>query len=223
MPPYFSVYYSFPFSTYNESFVGEIYNIIFSQFPFKSGYWMSEKNTLEEIISWNASKLSNKFKLGFDQHVKHGYKQILLESDLYRHLRLFWMYHSNEIVLNLILPEDDIFLDDEFLKYDSTKVEPLLHISMKIWDSFKANTIQTCHELGAPTSSEDVLNGKQPSTEPFSIVLPEASSRLEEVLNDKFLVKKLNHGVLIIEKDLVDKSSLSLHPMEEWDDGFKSK
>lgn len=129
MPPYFSVHYSFPCSTYNESFVSEIYNIIFSRFPFKSGYWMSEKNTLEEIIKWNTSKLAKKFKLGFDQHVKHDYKQILLESDLFRHLRLYWMYESNEIVLHLILPEDDIFVNDKYLKYDSTKLVPLLNIS----------------------------------------------------------------------------------------------
>ncbi|MCQ6561612.1 hypothetical protein [Paenibacillus mendelii] len=201
MPPYFSVHYSFPFSTYNESFVSEIYNIIFSQFPYKSGYWMSEKNTLEEIISWNTSKLAKKFKLGFDQHVKHDYKQILLESDLFIHLRLYWMYESKEIVLHLILPEDDIFLDDKFLKYDSTKLVPLLNISEKIWDSFEVNTIQTYHELGAPTSYKDVLDGEQPSSEPFSIVSTEDLSRIEKVLNDKFLVRKLNRGFLIIQKE----------------------
>ncbi|CAH1059587.1 hypothetical protein PAECIP111894_05799 [Paenibacillus pseudetheri] len=202
MPPYFSVHYSFPFSTYNESFVSEIYNIIFSQFPFKSGYSMSEKNTLEEIIKWNTSKLAKKFKLGFDQHVKHDYKQILLESDLFRHLRLYWMYESNEIVLHLILPEDDIFVDDKYLKYDSTKLVPLLNISEKIWNSFEVNTIQTYHELGAPTSYKEVLDAEQPSSEPFSIVSNEALSRIKNVLNDKFLVKELNRGSLIIQKEI---------------------
>ncbi|MEK5395471.1 hypothetical protein [Paenibacillus sp. FSL K6-2859] len=202
MPPYFSVHYSFPFSTYNESFVSEIYNIIFSRFPFKSDYSMSEKNTLEEIIKWNTSKLAKKFKLGFDQHVKHDYKQILLESDLFRHLRLYWMYESNEIVLHLILPEDDIFVDDKYLKYDSTKLVPLLNISEKIWNSFEVNTIQTYHELGAPTSYKEVLDAEQPSSEPFSIVSNEALSRIKNVLNDKFLVKELNRGSLIIQKEI---------------------
>jgi len=202
MPPYFSVHYSFPFSTYNESFVSEIYNIIFSQFPYKSGYWMSEKNSLEEIISWNTSKLAKKFKLGFDQHVKHDYKQILLESDLFRHLRLYWMYELNEIVLNLILPEDDVSRYDEFLKYDSTKLLPLLNISEKIWDSFEVNTIQTYHELGAPTSYKDILDGGQPSSEPFCIVSTEALSRIEKVLNHMFLVKKLKRGFLVIQKEI---------------------
>lgn len=46
-----------------------------------------------------------------------------------------------------------------------------------------------------------MLNGVRPSTEPFSIVSPEALSRIEDVLNDKFLVKRLTHGFLIIKKD----------------------
>ncbi|WP_231573395.1 hypothetical protein NSQ90_07005 [Paenibacillus sp. FSL H7-0737] len=163
---------------------------------------MSEKNTLEEIIKWNTSKLAKKFKLGFDQHVKHDYKQILLESDLFRHLRLYWMYESNEIVLHLILPEDDIFVNDKYLKYDSTKLVPLLNISEKIWDSFEVNTIQTYHELGAPTSYKELLDGEQPSSEPFSIVSTEALSRIKNVLNDKLLVKELNRGFLIIQKEI---------------------
>jgi len=201
MPPYFSVHYSLPYSTFTQNFVGDIYNTIFSGFPFKSGYWMSENNTLEEIISWNTSLLAKKFKLGFDQHVKHDYKQILLESDLYSHLRLFWMYQSNEIVLHLIVPEDDIFLDNGFLRYDSSKLLPLLNLSVKICDSFGVNTIQTYHELGAPTSYKKVLSGQQPSTEPFSILLPEVFSQFEDILNHKFIVKKFNRGVLLIEKD----------------------
>ncbi|KUP24266.1 hypothetical protein AWJ19_13700 [Paenibacillus sp. DMB5] len=201
MPPYFSVHYTFPYSTYNKSFVNDIYTMIFSQFPFKSGYWMAEKNTLEEIVSWNTSKLAKKFKLGFTQHVKHDYKQMLLESELYRHLRLYWMYESNEIVLNLILPEDDIFLDNKYLKYDSTKLVPLFNISEKIWESFGVNTIQTYHEIGAPTSYKDILDGELPSTEPFSIVSPEAYSRITDALKDKFIVRAIENGVLIIEKD----------------------
>lgn len=162
---------------------------------------MSENNTLDEIISWNTSKLAKKFKLGFDQHVKHDYKQVLLESDLFRHLRLYWMYESKEIVLHLILPEDDIILDDEFLKYDRTKLVPLLYVSEKIWDSFEVNTIQTYHELGAPTSYKNVLDGKQPSSEPFSIVSTE-DLNIEKVQNDKFVIKKLNRGFLIIQKEI---------------------
>ncbi|WP_405082878.1 hypothetical protein ACI48J_11760 [Paenibacillus chitinolyticus] len=203
MAPYFSVHYSFPYSTFTQDFVSEIYNVIFNYFPFKSGYWMSENNTLEEIINWNTSLLAKKFKLGFDQHVKHDYKQILLDSDLYSHLRLFWMYQSNEIVLHLIVPEDDIFLDDELLRYDNSKLLPLLNLSVKIWDSFEANTVQTYHELGAPTSYKKVLNGQHPSTEPFCILVSEALSRFENKLNGNFLAKKLlKHGVLIIKEDL---------------------
>ncbi|NUU61123.1 hypothetical protein HPT30_12270 [Paenibacillus sp. JW14] len=201
MPPYFSIQYSFPFSTFKESFVSDIYNTIFSQFPFKSGYWMSENNSLEEIISWNTSKLSKKFKLGFSQHVKHDYKQILLESELFRHFRLYWMYQSNEIVLNMILPEDDLFVDDEYIKYDSTRLVLLLNISVKIWNSFEINTIQTYHELGAPTRYKDVLNGEQPSTEPYSILSPEAYSPIKNALNDNFIVREFKNGVLVIEKD----------------------
>lgn len=47
-----------------------------------------------------------------------------------------------------------------------------------------------------------MVNGERPSTEPFSIVSPEALILIENVLNDKFLVKKLNHGFLIIRRTM---------------------
>lgn len=66
------------------------------------------------------------------------------------------------------------------------------------------NTIQTYHELGAPTSHRKVLNGQQPSTEPFSVLLPEVFSRFGNVLSDKVLVMKFNHGVLLLANDCIN-------------------
>ncbi|MCD1259425.1 hypothetical protein B5M42_011325 [Paenibacillus athensensis] len=200
MPPYFSVHYSFPYSIFTPNFVGDMYNTVFRSFPFRSGYWISENHTLEEIVNWNTSLLEKKFKLGFDQHVKHDYRQILLYSELYSHLRLFFMYRSNEIELHLIIPENDILLDDEFLRYDSSKVLPLLDLSLKIWNSFGVNTIQTYHELGAPISYKKIMQGQPPSTAPFSI-LPEINNQFKNNLDDKFFVKELNQGMLLFEKD----------------------
>ncbi len=91
---------------------------------------------------------------------------------------------------------------DIFVYIGCTKLEPLLHISEKIWDSFEVNTIQTYHELGAPTSYKNVLDGELPSSEPFSIVSNEDINRIKNVLNDQFLMKKLNRGVLILQKDI---------------------
>ncbi|MEO3946311.1 hypothetical protein [Gorillibacterium sp. CAU 1737] len=204
MPAYLSVEFSFPYSTFTQDFVSEIYSVVFSCFPFKTGYWMSEKNTLEEIIRWNASLLAKKFELGYDQHVKHDYKQVLLDSDLYRHLRLFWMYQSDEIGLHLIVPEADLFLDRKLLKYDNSKVLPLLNLSVKLADSFVVNTVQTYHELGEAVPLKIVSNGQQPSTEPFSIVGSEAFRRFESKIGSAFSTTKLKHGVLIMKEDLFE-------------------
>ena len=47
---------------------------------FKSGYWESDGNSIEEIINWNSKLLTKKFQLGYDEHVKNDYKQVLLKS-----------------------------------------------------------------------------------------------------------------------------------------------
>ncbi|WP_145147006.1 hypothetical protein [Paenibacillus xylanexedens] len=208
MPAYFSIEYSFPYNDFSINFTQEIYETIFEDFPFKSGYWNSEGNSLEEIIAWNSKLLSDKFKLGFDQHVKHNYKQMLLQSDQFSHLRLFWMYQTDEIVLHLILPENEVELENHYWKFKREQIAPLLNLSLKIWEKHELNMVQTYKELGESTEIEHVLKGELTASEPFSII---KSGIFENHHNDLDNREKIviNKGMLIIEQeymDLLDKS-----------------
>lgn len=208
MPAYFSVEYSFPYSHFSSSVTQEIYETIFEDFPFKSGYWNSEGNSLEEIIAWNSKLLSDKFELGFDQHVKHNYKQILLQSDRFSHLRLFWMYQTDEILLHLIVPENEIDLENEYWKFSREQVAPLLNLSLKIWEKHELNMVQTYRELGESTELEHVLKGELTSSEPFSII-KSGIFRNYQTDHDNCEKIVINKGILTIEQEyinLLDKS-----------------
>lgn len=202
MPPYFSVHYSFPYDYFSSNFTKNVYETIFEFFPFKSGYWESESknNSLEEIISWNSKLLSKKFKLGLNQHVKNDYKQMLLHSDQYSHLRLFWIYHSNEITLHLILPEDEVELNDNTWRFDGSQLAPLLQLSIRLWNKHRVNTVQTYRELGAPVNLRRILKGELASTDPFSIIGSEPFEKLER-LESKYKTIMIDKGALIIEQD----------------------
>lgn len=202
MPTYFSIQYSFPYDYFYANFTQEIYETIFECFSFKSGYWNSEDNNLEEIISWNSKLLSDKFKLEFDQHVRHNYKQVLLQSNQFSHLRLFWTYQSNEIILHLILPEDEIELDDDSWKFNGEQIAPLLNLSVKIWEKYRLNMVQTYRELGAPVSLREVLKGKLASTDPFSIMGFELFEK-QENLESNYKTIVIKNGLLIIEQEYV--------------------
>jgi hypothetical protein len=92
MPPYYSIEITFAKDKIVDSFVEKIYNTIFeSGFPFKSGYWFAEHMTLKRIIKVNQDKLIKGFKLGFTQHVRHNYKQMLLDTILYSEMRVYWI------------------------------------------------------------------------------------------------------------------------------------
>ncbi|MBP1893493.1 MULTISPECIES: hypothetical protein [Paenibacillus] len=200
MPPYFSVHYSFPYDYFSSNFTKNVYETIFEFFPFKSGYWESKNNSLEEIISWNSKLLSKKFKLGLNQHVKNDYKQMLLHSDQYSHLRLFWIYHSNEITLHLILPEDEVELNDNTWRFDGSQLAPLLQLSIRLWNKHRVNTVQTYRELGAPVNLRRILKGELASTDPFSIIGSEPFEKLER-LESKYKTIMIDKGALIIEQD----------------------
>jgi hypothetical protein len=201
MPPYFSVYYSFPYTSVSDQFVSEVYSVFFNYFPYKSGYWQAEKNSLEEIISWNSDLLTRKFELGFDQHVMHDYKQLLLESEKHEHLRLFWNYQNNEVTLHMITPEHEVLLDDKSWRFNGERIYNLINLSVKLWENQKLNVVQTYHELDAPESLSKVCKGVQPRTNPFCIVDEQTFLKLEKQLETKYYIKHIKNGVMIIERD----------------------
>ncbi|MBH5320308.1 hypothetical protein I6N90_21180 [Paenibacillus sp. GSMTC-2017] len=202
MPQYFSVVYSFPYSSVSDQFVNQIYSIIFKHFPFKSGYWNSENNSLDEITRWNSELLLRKFELGYDQHVMHNYKQILLASKQYEHLRIFWNYHDDEVQLHLIVPEYEILLDDEGWRFEGEHIIAFISLSVELWENQKLSLIQTHLEMDTAESLSNVLNGVVPLSNPFCIVNDEVFTNLENQLEAKcYCIKQLKNGVIIIERE----------------------
>lgn len=200
MPAYFSIEYSFPYDCFSSDFTRNIYETVFEDFPFQSGYWNSEENSLEEIIAWNSKLLSEKSELGYDQHVKHNYKQILLQSHQFSHLRLFWMYRHDEVVLHLILPEDEIQLEDDSEALNKIQIAPLLHLSLKILKKYEVNMVQTYRELGEPAGLKDIADGEFPLTDPFSFVRSDLFKETSDVPNNFEKVAQ-DKGILLIEKE----------------------
>lgn len=202
MPPYFSVYYSFPYSSVSGQFVNKVYSVFFNYYPFKSGYWESEKNSLDEITNWNSDLLSRKFELGFDQHVMHDYKQILLASKNHRELRLFWNYQDDEVQLHMIVPEHEVLLEYKSWRFNGDRIINFINLSVDLWENQKLNVIQTYHELDAPETLSNVFNGLQPKTNPFCIVNDATFSKLEKQLeSNSYHIKNLKNGVMVIERD----------------------
>lgn len=148
MPAYFSVEVSFKKDILYPDLVKDIYSIFFkSGYQFKSGFWFGEKMTLDEIIQWNQNHLQNKFKLGFTQHVKYDYQQILLDSNNYSEMRLFWMYKNDRIELNLIIPKYDILQYSEKITFIEDKIHPIITIAKNLWNTAVVSAIQACVEF----------------------------------------------------------------------------
>ncbi|MNJ55875.1 hypothetical protein D3C77_513940 [compost metagenome] len=76
----------------------------------------------------------------------------------------------------------------------------MVYLSIEIWNNHKANHVQTYLELGAPVRNMKVMQGEQPSTEPFCIVGIEPFKMLEDSLENKYSKKAINNGILILEQ-----------------------
>lgn len=201
MPPYYSVYYSFPYSSFSQHFVKTIYETIFVYFPFQSGYWGSENNSLDEIMNWNTDLLNRRFELGYNDHYKNDYKQLLLHSEVHSHLRLFWNFSSEDgITLHMITPERDVQQDDGSWRLIGGHIKDFINLSVDLWETGLVLTVQTYHELDAPKSQADIESGNLPSTEPFCIIDRNTYMKLENELEKSYLTKSIKDGVLIIER-----------------------
>lgn len=206
MPAYLSVESLLDKNIIYPNFVKDVYTAFFKMgYKFKSGYWVGADMRLEQIIEWNQKLLEKRFRLGLKQHVKHDYRQILLETDLYDEIRLFWMYLDCGINLTLLVPESNVINDVCECKYISEKITPLIDISCSLWETGFITLIQSCTEIeGIGVSVEQVKKGKVPNTNPFSIVSQGLVEKYLKSLSDKMKVRKIKEdGILLIRPDLL--------------------
>ena len=205
MPAYFSVEFSFEKSQLYPNFVEDIYASFFNNgFNFQSGYWEAEHDSLDKIIAWNQKLLEKEFKLGFRQHVKHDYKQILLNTRMYEHMRLFWMYVGKEIKLSLIIPEYDLITEDSNYKFFEDKILPIIELSKSIWNTGLPQLIQSCLELDTGgISIKQLKEGEIPNINPFCILKSSAVDIIAGSLNGMDSGYIENNGVLVLDRSLI--------------------
>lgn len=153
----------------------------------------------ESIISWNQERLDKNFRLGWTQHWREGYQQFLLRHPFYSHCRV--ITSSNNIMV--IVPEKAITLP-EFEWYEGIKsvscelIKPLKELSLSVWSTGVATSIQTVPELGNYISYKKLLEGTLPSMCPFTIVDNSLAKQIQQ-LNPNCQIKeeKLSTGVLL--------------------------
>lgn len=206
MPAYFSIEILFEKDILYPSFVRDVYTSIFQTgHRFKRGYWYGEDMSLEQIINWNQRKLEEKFKLGLKEHVKHDYKQILVDTNKCSEMRLYWLYLNDVINLHLIIPEADVlhpklnsfFLDDE--------INPLIEIACCIWNTGLVTAIQTCIEFDeVEFEISKIEKGQLPLIHPFCIINKECAEKSKTSLKENFTFRRLNNnGLLIVDNLLI--------------------
>jgi hypothetical protein len=216
MPPYFSIELAFPYSSLNSSFVLEFYSVLFSKYPYKSGFWNSESNTLDEIIIWNQQLLENKFILGFDEHVNNDYKQILLMSETFSELRHFWSYSKYEIRGTILIPEYDVLTDEDVWRFSSNQFDEIKDFCEWIWVNSSIEILQTCLEMdGGPINTSKINTGVQPYTHPISIVSEKTFKDLKGIKESIVIKSTEKNGVMMIDQRLRGWPEYEINSMEK--------
>ena len=203
MPAYFSMTIHFEHKRIEPDFVREIYSQIMSNgFGFKSGFWFHRDANLDEIIKWNQKLLEKGFKLGFTQHVKHDYMQILFLTNHYSELRGYWHYSDKEVTFSLIVPEGDILNCEGGSFFLKDKVMPLKKLAIKLWEQGMVDAIQTNVELeDGSYALSDILSGKDISANPYAILSEKAYKKFSTDYFKQMKLNKIKNNGVIIETD----------------------
>lgn len=205
LPSYFSIEFSFPYHALNNTFVRDFYSSLFSKYPYKSGYWNSESNTLDEIITWNQKHLENKFILGYNEHVSNNYKQILLTSYTFSEIRHFWNYRRNEISCSLIIPEFDVLAEVDTWKFKASMFQQIEDLCRHLWEVSPIYILQSCLEMdGGPISTNKLKAGAQPSINPISILKQDTFEKIKGLKKSLEVTKITRQGIMIVDKELIE-------------------
>jgi hypothetical protein len=163
MPAYMDTQFEFPQSRAH-GLVRRFYDALrdggaayMSVFP----WGCSADMPLDEVVLWNQEKLNSRFTLGYDQSVRHDYRQILVALQPFSSARVFILLAEAAVRFHLIVPESDVA---------SHGPASLFALAGSVWDSMKPRSIQTYGELGAPVSHGKLSAGAMPSAELFAFV-----------------------------------------------------
>lgn len=142
---------------------------------FTEGYWGSEGDSYDEIISWNQQKLEQNFELGRTEHYSHDYKQMCFQYAAFSETRLFIgnQQEDTHFSFDLIFPQNDLFDEDApkpwVLRAD--QLEKVETLAIHLWETGTMDCIQACWELSdGPVSYRDIAAGSPPQIAPFCII-----------------------------------------------------
>lgn len=198
MPPYFSIEIQFPYTCVNDSLVQQVHAVLFDNLPFRSGYGNDEHLSADEIADWNGRLLTNRFQLGFTEHYSKGYKQVLLESEVFSEVRMFWSCQEDSIVMTCIIPESDVLLEEDVWMFDPVRMEVLRKICIHIWNNTPAACLQTCLEGdGGPVGMNRLQAGDLPSIDPIAIV-PSALAAMQPNLKPTIQIQTIPKAGLLL-------------------------
>lgn len=176
MPAYFSIDFQYKKSDLRSSTVKDFFEKLLScGLLYKSGFWDSEMDSLEEMLVWNQRKLEDDFELGYTEHYSRDYKQMLFEFHDFSEVRLIVNNYSenNSFSFCLIIPEDDFVEYDDMgnTKRLTHRMKLVEEFACRIWKTGDVCCIQTAWECSdCVTNIFDIMNGMEPLVEPFAIV-----------------------------------------------------
>lgn len=206
MPAYFSIGIEFDRHDINCDTVRNFHLYLENiGLKFKSGYWGSENDSLDEIIVHNQKLLENNFQLGMTEHFSHDYKQSLFEYSDFSEVRGFILNNSpveHEYEYIIIIPESEVINytpNEDIFKKKETDI--LAELAVKLWNIPSVKSIQTGLECSDPITPENKINnGILPLMNPFAIISEKCLNALDI---SKLEVKTLaSGGCLLIPKNI---------------------
>ena len=168
--------------------VGAFYDAFFGNGVTFNGVfaWYCDADlTLEQIVEWNQSKLDSDFVLGYDEHVKHNYRQIMLAVDPFSECRLILSNCESDISFQCIVPEREI---------NKGNAGSLEHACQRAWSQLPIQSVESYGELGEPVGAKAITSGKPPSADLFAMVDYDCTQH-EYVRH--FTLKRMNRGYLL--------------------------
>lgn len=198
MPAYFSLTLQFDKNKIADNLSQRVCSaVINGGFPFISGYWFHEEETLDEITSKNQELLNEELTLGLSQHAKHDYAQLLFDSE-YSEMRGFWSFSGENVDFTIIIPQEDLIF------YNSTafinhRILPIKALALSLWESGLPNAIQTSLEGEMCFPLDALRQGAGVCYDPFAIVSREDFKRLDKRFDEDTVAQIGGNGVFIEE------------------------
>lgn len=200
MPAYFSIVLEFDRNDIDLNSVDELcFYMKHAGLSFRSGAWGAEKLTQGEITAHNQELLLQNF--GPDPDEDHGNSYFQSEFDLegFSGVRGFYLNNSptdGRYEYVLVIPEEEIYDENEPKCLKKETAEKLLHLLDWLWHMPSIRTIQTltenCDDI---TPETEFGNGVKPQAHPYAIV---SEKQLKKLDTEGFDVMPYHYGGVVL-------------------------